>query len=51
MKSWLNLYGFLFSKNWYVMKRNAAACLAGAGTPVASDLCQAKGQGLTIAFQ
>lgn len=33
------------------MKRNAAACLAGAGTPVASDLCQAKGQGLTIAFQ
>lgn len=33
------------------MKRNAAACLAGAGTPAASDLCQAKGQGLAIAIR
>lgn len=27
MKSWLNLYGFLFSKNWYVMKRSGAGWL------------------------
>lgn len=38
MKSWLNLYGFLFSKNWYVMKRSAAGWLVGADIPTSSDL-------------
>ena len=38
MKSWLNLYGFLFSKNWYVMKHSTAGWLVGTETPMSSDL-------------
>lgn len=33
------------------MKRSTAVCLVGAGTPEASDLCQAKGQDLAVAIQ
>lgn len=33
------------------MKRSAAVCLVGAGTPEASDLGRAEGQDLPVAIQ
>lgn len=38
MKTWLNLYGFLCSKSWYVMKYWRAGELAEADTPTLQTL-------------